>query len=121
MSAVGHGHGHGHGHGAGDRRIEAAAVRRGLVAVVVAVAAAAVVGLALWWPGGDPDVDREVLGFGSRVEGDGHLGRADRGVGDPAVRCNVVRAQVTSGPEAGDSATFEATLDVDTPAAAPPR
>jgi uncharacterized membrane protein len=118
MSAVGHGHDHGHGHGAGGPTIEAATVRRGLVAVVVAVAVAAVAGMALWWPGGDPEVDREVLGFGSRVEATVTSAERTACVGDPAVRCNVVRAQVTSGPEAGDSATFEATLDVDTPAAA---
>ncbi len=109
-------HHHHHDHGGGG--IEAAGARRALRIVVAAVGLAAVAGMALWWPAGDPDVDREALGFGTRARATVTSAERTACTADETTRCNVVRARVTQGPDAGDTAIFEATLDVDTPAAA---
>jgi uncharacterized membrane protein len=65
---VGLGHAHGHDHDAPRREVEAGAVRRLLFGAVAVIGIAALVGLAIWWPRDDPDVDRESLGFNERVE-----------------------------------------------------
>jgi uncharacterized membrane protein len=112
----GHGHAHGHAHGGGRPEIEAVPVRRALAAVVLVVGAVASVGILLWWPSGDPEVDREVLGFGARVEATVTSAERTKCVADPEAQCHVVRARITSGPDTGDTAAFEVPLDVDTPA-----
>ncbi|HEX6421594.1 MAG TPA: YibE/F family protein [Acidimicrobiales bacterium] len=138
------GMGHAHDHDPPRREVEAAAVRRVLATAVALVAVGAVAGLAIWWPGSDPDIDRSALGFRDRVEATvsaskvgtcGNLGGAPPG-GDPAAppdgaptpdeidpeagggtgpECVVVTAEITSGASAGENATLEASTDFDSP------
>ncbi len=124
------GHGHAHEHDAPRREVEAASVRRLLTIVVGVIALAAVVGLVVWWPGGDPDVDREVLGFSDRVkatvtstETGVCAGAASDPASEPAAgptgepsdapECVIVTARVTSGGSEGESATLETSTDFD--------
>ena len=93
---------------------------------------AALVGLAIWWPRGDADLDRESLGFGDRVKavvtssetgpcaaaepGPATDPTADGDVGTaPAIDCIVVTTRLTSGPDAGDTATLETSADFESP------
>jgi uncharacterized membrane protein len=141
---VGHGHGLAHDHGASLQEVEAASVRRLLGVAVGLIGAAALAGLAVWWPGGSPEIDRDSLGFSDRVEATviesatGPCAAADldpsaeSGTGpvvDPntdatggpeagggaAPECVVVSARLTSGARAGETATLETTTDVESP------
>lgn len=134
-----HAHQHAHGDDASGLEVEAVTVRRVLVAVVVLVALAALAGLVIWWPGGDPDIDRDALGFRDRIEatvtsseigtcagaaalpsdeGDAADGldqidpEAGAGTGP---QCVVVTAEITSGASAGETAALEASTDFDSP------
>jgi uncharacterized membrane protein len=111
---VGHGHGHAHDHDAPRREIEAGTVRRALTAAVVVAALAALVGLAVFWPGGDPDIDREALGFADRVEATVTLAEVGPCAVDPESECAVVTARITSGSSAGETATIETSAASDT-------
>jgi uncharacterized membrane protein len=114
--------------------VQAAPVRRLLAVAVGLIGMAALLGLAIWWPGGDPDVDQEALGFSDRVEAT--VVRAETGpcggatadlsapLPDPAggpvadlPECVIVTSRLTTGPDTGGSATIEASTDVDSPAA----
>ena len=142
---MGHGHGHAHDHDVPRLEVTTASVRRLLGTLVAVIAVAALAGLALWWPAGDPDIDREALGFRDRVgatvtsvetatcagvTSDPAAGpAADPGAdpgSDPATEaaappaadgpeCVVVTARVDSGASAGESATLEASTDFDSP------
>jgi uncharacterized membrane protein len=114
-----------HDHHAAHGELEAASVRRLLTVAVGVIAFAALVGLAMWWPGGDADLDREALGFGDRVEatvtssntGPCSGGAAAESAAPEAVdapECVIVTARVTSGADRGGTATIEASTDFDT-------
>jgi uncharacterized membrane protein len=117
----------GHAHdGAGPRReVESATVRRVLIVSTGLIGVAALVGLVLWWPGGDPAIDRDALGFSDRARATvvaSEVGpcpsapATDPAVADgDAIDCVVVTARLTSGPSAGDTAVLEASTEVDTP------
>jgi uncharacterized membrane protein len=117
----------GHVHdGAGPRHeVESATVRRVLIVSTGLIGVAALVGLVLWWPGGDPAIDRDALGFSDRARATvvaSEVGpcpsapATDPAVADgDAIDCVVVTARLTSGPSAGDTAVLEASTDVDTP------
>jgi uncharacterized membrane protein len=92
------------------------------------IGAAALVGLAVWWPGGDPDIDRGALGFSDRVEatvtssetgacaGSAPDPTADPAAGEEAApECIIVSARISSGANEGESATLETSTDFDTP------
>jgi uncharacterized membrane protein len=124
--------------------VEAASVRRLLGIAVGLIGAAALVGLAVWWPGGSPDIDQESLGFSDRVEATvvtsvtGPCAAADldptaepttgpavdpstASTGDPAAgdgagpECIVVTARLTTGAAAGEAATLETSTDFESP------
>ncbi len=113
-------------------------MRRLLTIAVCAIGLAALVGLAVWWPGGDPDVDREALGFSDRVQAtvtraetgpcagattDPAAGSAIDPAADPAVdpavdsatgqapECVIVTVRLTNGTGAGETATLETSSD----------
>ncbi len=109
-------------------------MRRLLTIAVCVIGLAALVGLAVWWPGGDPDVDREALGFSDRVQAtvtraetgpcagattDPAAGSAIDPAADPAVdsatgqapECVIVTVRLTSGTGAGETATLETSSD----------
>lgn len=66
---MGAGHGHAHDHDRSWDDVDAGSVRGVLLAAVVLIGLAALVGLAVWWPGGgDAVLDKDALGFGDRVE-----------------------------------------------------
>jgi uncharacterized membrane protein len=114
---VAHGHHHHHDDHLPGRELDAPAVRHLLGGVVVVLVAAALLGIAIWWPSGDPVVDREVLGFGDRV--DATVTAADIGPCsfDPGVQCNSVSARIANGPDEGTFATLETDIATRTPVA----
>jgi uncharacterized membrane protein len=66
---VGAGHGHAHGRDESWSEVGAGSARRVLLVAVALIGLAALVGLAVWWPGGgDAALDKDALGFGDRVE-----------------------------------------------------
>jgi uncharacterized membrane protein len=85
----------------------------------------ALVGLACWWPSGDPEIDRESLGYSDRVEATvvaSEIGPCPSAPpSDPSgsaveeLECVVVSARLTSGPNAGDTAMLESPTDLDMP------
>jgi uncharacterized membrane protein len=93
-------------------------MRRLLAGSVAAIGALALIGLGLWWPRGPLAVDRESLGFAERV--DATVDEVETEICPSAVpddgtlppegapECVVVTASLTSGPDAGDTATLEA-------------
>jgi uncharacterized membrane protein len=114
--------------------VHAAPVRRLLAVAVGLIGAAALVGLAVWWPGGDPDVDQEALGFSDRVKATVvgvETGPCGGATADPAEQlpdpsagpavdlpeCVIVTTRLSTGPKAGEPATIEASTDVDSPVA----
>jgi len=107
--AYGHHHHHLHDddgpRGAG---LDALVARRLLGAVVAVLVVAALVGIAVWWPRGDPAVDREVLGYGDRVDATVTAAEIGPCSYDPDVECNSVSARIASGPDEGNFATLEA-------------
>jgi uncharacterized membrane protein len=115
-----------HDHGAPLLEVEAAFVRRLLTIAVGLIAVAALVGLAVWWPGGDPDIDREALGFSDRVKAtvtsagtDSCSGGGTDPTGVPeagaAPECVIVTARVTSGASEGETAILETSTDLNSP------
>jgi len=112
---VAHGHHHHHDHDLPRRELDAPAVRRLLGTVVAVLVVAAVVGIAVWWPRGDPVVDREVLGYGDRVDATVTAANIGACSYDPGAECNSVSARIAGGPNEGTFATLEA--DVATPTA----
>jgi uncharacterized membrane protein len=105
--AYGHHHHH-HDHGPQRRELDAPAVRRLLGGVVAVLVVAALGGLALWWPRGDPVIDREVLGFGDRVKATVTAAEVGPCSYDPEAECNSVNARIESGTDEGSFATLEA-------------
>lgn len=69
---------------------------------------AALVGIAVWWPLGDPAIDREVLGYGDRVDATVTAAEIGPCGFDPSVECDSVSARIASGPDEGTFATLEA-------------
>jgi hypothetical protein len=107
---------------------EAASVRSMLMIAVGLIAVASLVGLVVWWPGGDPAVDREALGFSDRVNAtvtSSETGACAGGGADPAgapeagvgPKCMIVTSRVTSGDSEGEMATVDASGEVDSPVA----
>jgi uncharacterized membrane protein len=83
-------------------------VRRLLGGVVAILVVAALVGLAVWWPHGDPVVDREALGYGDRVDATVTAAEIGPCSYDPEAECNSVTARIAEGPDEGTSASLEA-------------
>ena len=110
-----HGHHHSHDDDLPRRELDAPAVRRLLGGVVAVFFVAALVGIAVWWPRGDPTIDREVLGYGDRVDATVTAAEIGPCSYDPEAECNSVSARISSGPDEGTFATLEA--DVATPSA----
>jgi uncharacterized membrane protein len=103
-----HGHHHRHDDDLGRRELHATAVRRALGGVVAVLVVAALVGIAVWWPRGDPAIDREVLGYGDRVDATVSAAAIGPCSYDPGTECNSVSARISSGPDEGTFATLEA-------------
>jgi uncharacterized membrane protein len=97
--------------------LAATAVRRQLGATVLLILVLALVGLAVWWPRGEPQLNRESLGFGERIDatvtaaGDGPCSF------DESADCRTVELRIGSGPSAGAEATIETDRSSRTPAA----
>lgn len=85
-----------------------------LIVAVVVAGLAAVVGLAVWWPSADPDIDRDTLGYADRVHATVTSASAGPCAEDPALDCVVVGAELTSGPDSGGTATITTTAGSDT-------
>jgi uncharacterized membrane protein len=103
-----HGHHHRHDEDLGRRGLEAPAVRRVMGGVVAVLVVAALVGIAVWWPRGDPAVDREALGYGDRVDATVTTAEIGPCSFDPSAECNSVSARLSNGPDEGTFATLEA-------------
>jgi uncharacterized membrane protein len=104
---VAQGHQHNQGHDPPRRELDAPAVRRLLAGVVGVLVVAALVGLAVWWPRGDPAIDREVLGYGDRVDATVTAAEIGPCSFDPEAECNSVSARIAGGPDEGTFATLE--------------
>jgi uncharacterized membrane protein len=91
-------------------------VRRRLFGIVIAVAIATVLGLIIWWPRGDLELDRETLGFGAQanatVTGSDIAGCSY----DDTTDCNTVTFEITSGPATGQTSSIETDMSTRTPA-----
>jgi uncharacterized membrane protein len=103
-----HGHHHRHDDDLGRRGLDAPAVRQAMGGVVAVLVVAALVGIAVWWPRGDPDVDREALGYADRVDATVTAAEVGPCSYDPGTECNTISARIASGPEEGTFATLEA-------------
>jgi uncharacterized membrane protein len=114
---VAHGHHHHHDHEPPRWELDAPAVRRLLAGVVAVMVVAALVGIAVWWPRGDPAIDREALGFGDRVDATVTAAEIGSCSFDPETECNSVSARIASGPDEGTFATLEADVATRTPVA----
>lgn len=114
--------GHTHHHGAGDAPVTDTTTQRILTGVVVAVAAAAVVGLVLLWPASERPVLAEELGMGAELV-DATVTESDvapcHGTAEAdGILCEEVHFDITSGPTEGDESSFqlpvtEAAVDFD--------
>jgi uncharacterized membrane protein len=109
-----HDHTHAHGHDHPSREIAADTVRRALAVAVAVAALAALAGLLLWWPGGDPDVDQEALGYADRVRATVVRSEVGPCTGVPDAECAAITTRLTSGPERGGTAVVETSTDADT-------
>ncbi len=103
-----HDHSHGHDH---PRHEVAGDVRRTLVVTTALLLAAALVGVALFWPRDSVTLDRETLGFGDRVQATVTGSETRPCAEQPADRCLTVTARIDSGDDAGDTATIETVVD----------
>ena len=105
---------HHHDHDLPRRELDAPTVRRLLAGVVATLVVAALAGMAIWWPRGDPDIDEEALGYADRVNAT--VASADVGPCsfDPESDCNAVSARITSGPDQGEFANLESPTDAGT-------
>jgi uncharacterized membrane protein len=107
--ALGHQHHH-HYHYDDDlprRELDAPTVRRVMGGVVAVLVVAALVGIAVWWPHGEPVVDREALGYGERVDATVTVAEVGPCSYDPETECNSVSARIDEGPDEGTSASLE--------------
>ncbi|MGH9213959.1 MAG: YibE/F family protein [Acidimicrobiales bacterium] len=106
-----------HDHGDDWSALAGSPVRRVLTAVISVVGVAAVIGVIVWWPRGESEVDRDALEFGERV--DATVTEADVGpcTYDPTEECNAVRFRVIEGEGNGTIGSIEASRATDTPAA----
>jgi uncharacterized membrane protein len=111
---VAHAHHH-HDHDLPRRELDAPTVRGLLAGVVAVLVVAALVGLALWWPHGDPVVDQEVLGYGDRVDATVTAAEIGPCSFNPETECNSVSARIAEGPEEGTSASLETEVATRTP------
>lgn len=91
-------------------------VRRLLVAVVVVVGVATLVGLVVWWPTGEPQVDEEAVNFGNRVDATVTSAQVGPCSYEPERECNQVTFEITSGTGAGALGSFETDTSSQTPA-----
>jgi uncharacterized membrane protein len=91
-------------------------VRRRLVTAVGALAIATVLGLIVWWPRGEPQVDRETLGFGPQADAAVTGTEVAPCSYDEATDCNTVTFEITSGPSEGTTTAIEADIAAGTPA-----
>ena len=109
-----HGHGHAHGLQGGPDGWEDPgdpSMRNILTGVVVVIIVATLIGLVVWWPRGELKVNREDLGFASRVDATVTAAAIAPCTHDPAVDCNAVTFEVTEGDAAGATTTLEFELD----------
>jgi uncharacterized membrane protein len=111
---VAHGHHHDYDNELPRRELDAPTVRRLLGAVVAFLVLAALVGMAVWWPHGDPVVDREALGYGDRVDATVTAAEIGPCSYDPEAECNSVTARIAEGPDEGTSASLEADVTTQT-------
>ena len=93
----------------------AASTRRILAGIVGAIALATLIGLAVWWPRGDADVDPTLL-FSERVDATVTMALTGPCSYDASLECNNVTFRITSGPEAGTTASIEPSRETDTTA-----
>jgi uncharacterized membrane protein len=91
-------------------------VQRLLLGAVVVLAVATLVGLAVWWPRGELDIDRDMLGFANRVDATVVAAELAPCTHDPNVECNNVTFEVAEGEEKGQQGTLEFETDDGTPA-----
>jgi len=102
-----HGHDHGHDHDLGA----SPEVARLLRIAVLAVVAVAVVGLLVWRPSGGVGLPDSVAGQGERVDatvtGDAAVPCAGTDITGDTIECEEVQLDITSGPNAGGTGTFE--------------
>jgi uncharacterized membrane protein len=116
---VGNAHSHHHSHAAhrhpDEPGMAAASTRRILAGVVGAVALATLIGLAVWWPRGDANVDPTSL-FSERVDATVTMASTGPCSYDASVECNTVTFQITNGPDDGATASIEPSRDTDTTA-----
>jgi uncharacterized membrane protein len=103
-----------HGH-PDEPGMAAASTRRILAGIVGAVALATLIGLAVWWPRGDADVDPTSL-FSERVDATVTMASTGPCSYDASAECNTVSFLITSGPDAGTSASIEPSREADTTA-----
>jgi uncharacterized membrane protein len=75
---------------------------------VAVLIVAALVGIAVWWPQGDPIVDREALGYADRVDATVTAAEIGPCSFDPETECNSVTARIAEGPDEGTFASLEA-------------
>ncbi|HMG42837.1 MAG TPA: YibE/F family protein [Acidimicrobiales bacterium] len=114
-------HVHHHHHGPPDdsdgwEELAGAPVRTLLMGIVGVLAVATLVGLAIWWPRGEEQVNPEQLGFANRVDAtvvDARIGPCTH---DPAVDCNATTIEITEGDEKGATTALEFEVDDNTPA-----
>jgi uncharacterized membrane protein len=83
-------------------------VRRRLTGVVVAVALATIIGLVIWWPRGELELDRAALGFGPQANATVTGTEIAPCSFDEATECNTVSFEITSGPAEGTTSAIEA-------------
>jgi hypothetical protein len=91
-------------------------VRRRLFGVVIVIGLATVVGLLVWWPRGDSQVDRETLGFGPQANATVTGSEVGACSYDETGECNRVSFEVTSGPAEGMVGEMEFDTEARTPA-----
>jgi uncharacterized membrane protein len=101
-------HGHSHDH---PRHEVAGDVRRTLVVTTAVLLAAALIGVAVFWPRDSLSLDREALGFGDRVQATVTGSETRPCAEQPTDRCLTVTARIDSGDDAGDTATIETVVD----------
>jgi uncharacterized membrane protein len=97
--------------------LDAPRVRRFLTGAVVALVIAALAGMAVWWPSGEAELDREELGFTDRVDATVTAAEIGPCSYDPTVECNAVGARISEGPDEGTFANLETEVASGTAAA----
>jgi uncharacterized membrane protein len=105
-----------HDHSADWTELSAAPVRRLLTTIVVVVGLATLVGLLIWWPRGDLQVDRSTLEFGDRLNAtvtDAEIGPCSY---DPTEECNTISFRLAEGSSTS-TGSFELSRDTGTPGA----